>query len=120
MAKELEPHGGFQVCYDTPGFPVESSVHGTSARSSALGMRRAGSSQSMHGGAITRAGSGPAVVVRNPLPKQGLAKSKSLASVPGGNRAALGGAAGSLDEGDEAEDAKPERSGEGSERSRVR
>eukprot|EP00192_Tetraselmis_astigmatica_P002816 CAMPEP_0117648154 /NCGR_PEP_ID=MMETSP0804-20121206/238_1 /TAXON_ID=1074897 /ORGANISM="Tetraselmis astigmatica, Strain CCMP880" /LENGTH=583 /DNA_ID=CAMNT_0005453707 /DNA_START=392 /DNA_END=2143 /DNA_ORIENTATION=+ len=28
LQKDLEPHGGFKVCYDTPGFPVECSVHG--------------------------------------------------------------------------------------------
>lgn len=29
LKKELEPHGGFVVSVDTPGFPVESSVHGS-------------------------------------------------------------------------------------------
>eukprot|EP00873_Tetraselmis_striata_P010460 jgi/Tetstr1/430724/TSEL_020515.t1 len=32
LSRSLSVHGGVRVCYDTPGFPVESSVHGTSRR----------------------------------------------------------------------------------------
>lgn len=51
ISESLSVHGGVKICYDTPGFPVESSVHGTSRHSG-----RKAISASMHGPRTAKAG----------------------------------------------------------------